>query len=278
METAAAQHCRRIVRQSGSNFRHAFRFLNPDQRRAMTAVYAFCRVIDDVVDDDAHPPQEKGAQLALWRERIARCADAASTDALVHELAWAMRRYDIPARYLQELIDGVARDLDPRPVETVQDLLQYCYGVAGTVGLMCLRIFGVEETTETRAAAVALGNALQLTNMLRDLADDVRNGRHYLPREDLARFGVTDAQLAAATPSPQVRQLIALQIGRAEGFFRQAWEQFAQDDAGRLRAARMMSACYYELLRRMRHDPWRIFRGRVRIPWWRKLRLLVASV
>lgn len=278
METAAAQHCRRIVRQSGSNFRHAFRFLNPDQRRAMTAVYAFCRVIDDIVDDGAHPPQEKGVQLGRWRKRVAQCADAVPTELLMHELAWAMRTYGIPARYLQELIDGVARDLDPRPVATVQDLLHYCYGVAGTVGLMCLRIFGVEETAEARAAAVALGNALQLTNMLRDLADDVRNGRNYLPREDLARFGVTDAQLTAGTPSPQVDRLIAFEIERAEGFFRQAWEQFAKDDAGRLRAARMMSACYYELLRRMRRHPQRIFRGRVRIPWWRKLRLLVASV
>ncbi|MBI2345294.1 MAG: squalene/phytoene synthase family protein, partial [Deltaproteobacteria bacterium] len=266
----ASVYCARIVRRSRSNFRAAFRFLAPDQRRALAAVYAFSRQVDDLADGGL-AEGDKREQLAFWQGQVAHPNGGTALHPVTRELHWAMRQFGILPRYFEELLEGVARDIAPEPFQTMQALLTYCYGVAGTVGLICLRIFGVEETPDARGAAIALGNALQLTNILRDLVTDARAGRVYLPQEDLRRFGVTAAQLSMAETASGLEALIAFEGERAEGFFAQAWPHIARDR--RLRPARIMAAYYYELLRRIRRDPTRILRGRVSVPWWRKIKL-----
>lgn len=275
METST-RYCAHILKKAGSNFRHAFRFLNPPQRRAMTAVYAFCRVIDDIVDGPSSSTEKSGG-LAFWRQEMARVEAGGATEPLTQELHWAVHAFDIPTKYLRELIDGCARDIDFAPLQTLGDLERYCYGVAGTVGLMCCRIFGVTETPTVRSAAIALGNAFQLTNVLRDLAADAKIGRIYLPAEDLIRFGVPAEHLGLGKESPQLAQLIAFEVRRAEEYFQSAWAQFGEDVEGKLRPAQTMSVCYYALLSQIRKNPLRVMRTRVRLSWWKKLRLLGAS-
>lgn len=269
------KHCASIVRRAGSNFAPAFRYLDPAQRRGMQAVYAFCRVVDDIVDapGDAATKQDR---LAHWRGEIAACETGRSRDVLTQELGWAVRQFGIPCRYIAELIDGVARDVTRPPIATADDLLAYCYGVAGTVGLISLRIFRLEETPEARAAALALANAFQLTNILRDLHEDAAMGRCYLPQEDLIRFGVVADDLTNRGGTAQVARLIAFEGERAERFFAAAWHGFNGATADQLRPARVMSAFYYALLRRIRRDPLRVLRERVRVPWWQKLQLLLT--
>lgn len=267
----------RITGRARSNFTPAFRFLDREQRRAMTAVYAFCRVVDDIVDGNL-APDIKREQLRGWRERLATGVRLKSDTCeglppLMHELAWAMTTFGIPSRYLEELIDGVARDIEARPIQTYTELLQYCYGVAGTVGLICLAIFRIEETPKTRSAALALANAFQITNILRDILEDIAAGRCYLPREDLDRFGVTFEQLRAGEPTAQLGLLIAFEAEHAERFFNDAWADFSPDDK-RLRCARMMSSYYHTLLRQIWRDPLRVLHGRVRVPWWTKIKLI----
>lgn len=275
VEINATEHCARIVGRSRSNFAPAFRFLDREQKRAMMAVYAFCRVVDDCVDGNM-PANEKIARLSSWRENLTSAANSPNP-VLMGEVRWAIDTFQIPEKYFVELVDGVGQDLERPSISTFDDLLRYCYGVAGTVGLICLRIFRVEETAQARVAALALANAFQITNILRDLVEDAATGRCYLPGEDMDRFGVTPEHLRAAKPSLQLNALIVFEAERAARFFGDAWTDFNRNDK-RLCCARMMSSYYHELLRQIRRDPLRVLCKRVRISWWKKLRLLVCPL
>ncbi len=273
------QYCRRIVKKSGSNFALAFGSLSRVQRRGMRAVYAFCRVVDDVVDGDGSPDQ-KTCELAAWREVVRAVAAGNVAHPLGQELLWATTQFHIPTRYYLELIDGCASDIAPQPVPDLAALEKYCYGVAGTVGLICLRIFGVEETAMHRAAAIALANAFQLTNILRDLHADAQIGRVYLPTEDLQRFHVPPSaflQLPAQRDEQQrIAALIDFEITRAAASYETAWRGFS-DVLPQMQSAQLMSRCYRAILSRIARDPLAIFSGRVRLPWWQKICVLVRG-
>lgn len=276
MQTAEA-YCQRVVQNAGSNFAAAFRFLDHSQRRAMRALYAFCRVVDDVVDS-ALAAAVKRQQIAFWRDQLEPAAGAPTTHPLMEELHAAVTTFDIPLPYLRDLVDGVARDIAPTPCADWAALEQYCYGVAGTVGLACLRIFRVPETATTRAAGLALANAFQLTNILRDVHSDARTGRVYLPEAELRACGLTAAELCVANvpaDDMRLRTLIVRGGERAEAYFAAAWQQFPRAEAARLRSALLMSDYYYAILQRIRAHPEQVWSRRVRLTTGTKLWLFL---
>jgi phytoene synthase len=221
-------YCVGVARRSARNFYYSFVLLPPARRRSMCALYAYMRRTDDLADD-AGPVDARRAALERWRSRL-DAALAASPAALPPDepalpaLVDTVRRHGLPPRYLFDVIEGVGMDLEPRPFRSFADLAPYCYRVASVVGLCCLHIWGYRsQGGEAEAMADACGTALQLTNILRDVREDAAQGRIYLPREELAGFGVAPEELATATaPTPPLRDLLRFQAERAYGFYERA--------------------------------------------------------
>src|SRR4051794_39317531 len=210
---ASYRFCGELSRREARNFYYSFLLLPPHLRRSMCAIYAFMRQTDDLADDPT-PGRDRDALLGHWRRDVHRALDAGKSDAWpgLAALAATVERHAIPRHYLDDVIDGVAMDLNPEPFPTFDDLYGYCYRVASAVGLCCLHIWGYRsEGGRAEALAESCGVALQLTNILRDVREDAQLGRIYLPREDLDRFGVAVADLNASRPSDSVRALLAFQ-------------------------------------------------------------------
>jgi phytoene synthase len=217
---AAYRHCEAVTRAHSRSFHLATALMPAAQRRAMRALYAVCRLTDDLVD--AAPASAPAAgRLAVWRRALLAPAPPASDPVLT---AWARVRwrYRIPRRYVEQLLDGVGRDLCPQGCATFDDLAAYCYGVASTVGLMAMHIIGFAGP-EALPYAVRLGVALQLTNILRDVGEDWRHGRVYLPREEMAAFGLDEVDLAAGRVDDRWRAFLRFQIERNRRLYAEAW-------------------------------------------------------
>ena len=264
-----------LTRRSRSNFYYAFLTLPRPRREALYAVYAFCRTVDDIADLG----QERGvdvatlrAELAGWREEIARCYAPAGRPehAIAQRLAAAVRAYPIPQEALTAIVNGVAMDLDGTVYETEQELYPYCYRVASAVGLAAIEIFGYTDPG-ARPYATNLGIALQLTNIIRDVGSDARAGRVYVPREDLRKFGVTPDDLRAGRYTDGFACLMAHQAERARRFYRQARAAFPRQDARSLIAAEIMGQIYWALLGRIEAGRFRVLDGRVSVPARRKV-------
>jgi 15-cis-phytoene synthase len=245
--------CRTVTKASRSNFAYAFLFLPKPQREALYAVYAFCRLSDDLVDEAAPAlgapgaAEARAAHLAAWRAELARCFQGAPTHPVTTRLAEILQRYPIPREYFEELLSGMEMDLGPVRYATFAELEGYCYRVAGVVGLMCIEIFGYRDPG-TRIYAERLGTAFQLTNILRDLAKDAEAGRVYLPQEDLRRFGVDEADLTARRLTPAVRDMIRFELARARDCYAAAAAALPAADRRSMLPAQIMAAIYRRLL------------------------------
>lgn len=206
-----------ITRVHSRSFHFASRFLPDHKRRGIRALYAFCRITDDIVDE---PERDGSAALKDWRSRILE-GESDSNDPV--ELAWQDTRHQfrIPETYVAQLIDGVGRDLEKTRYESFDSLSEYCYGVASTVGLMSMHIIGFQHPDALRYA-VKMGVALQLTNILRDVGEDLQLGRVYLPRNELRRFDLDVEDLASGRISDRWREFVRFQIARARRLYRQA--------------------------------------------------------
>ena len=218
----AYQHCARLTAQHSKSFYLSSALLPADKRKATRALYAFCRVGDDLIDRSAGDP---AAAIKQWSE-IALTADPQTDDPVV--LAWSHARsvYRIPNRYAEQLINGVSRDLVQTRYQTFEELAEYSYGVASTVGLMSMHIIGFSGP-EAIPYAVKLGVALQITNILRDVGEDYRSGRMYLPQEELAAFGITEDQIAAGHVDDRWREFMRFQITRNQWLYKEAWPGIA---------------------------------------------------
>ena len=251
-----------------TSFYYSFLVLPPAKRSAIIAVWDFCRAVDDAVDE----PSEGGGGPARaellegWRAELARCFEGGEpVTPQGRALAPFVRAFNLPRKAFAELIDGVAMDLDVPRYETFDALKQYCYRVASAVGLICVEIFGYRDPA-TRRYAEELGMALQLTNIVRDVAADLEKGRVYLPLEDLRRFGVDEAMLRAGVVTPPVAELIAFECRRAREYFDRAARALPRRDRRSLVAAEIMGAVYAEILTRIEQAGYDVFSRRIRVP------------
>jgi phytoene synthase len=220
--TAAGSYayCERLTRRAAGNFYHAFRILPPAQCRAICALYAFLRVADDL-SDDAAPRQRKREALASWREGLHAALDGDHSHPIHPALRHAVLTFGIPARHLEDALDGVEMDLDVHRYETFAELRRYCYRVASSVGLACLPVWG-HRGGSGLAAAEAAGIALQLTNVLRDVGEDAARGRIYLPLEDVRRFGYDEGRLLGGVRDGAFAELMRFEAARAYGYYDEA--------------------------------------------------------
>jgi phytoene synthase len=270
----AYKYCQEVTRRSASNFYYAFRLLPEAQRAALFAVYAFCRFVDDVADDDGR--REPASLLARWREELAAVYDGQPSHPIGRALADAARRFPLQQRHFLELIRGVEMDLTRRRYATFEDLYEYCYLVASTVGLLCVEIFGYRNPT-ARDYAVDLGIAFQLTNILRDVPEDARRERIYLPLEDLRRFNCSEDDLLAGRYSPRVGALMAFECGRARAYYLRARGALAPEDRGSMVAAEAMRLIYERLLDRIESRRFDVFGEKVTLPQYEKVTLALTA-
>lgn len=259
-----------------TSFYYSFLVLPPRKRTAIVAVWDFCRAVDDAVDET---PASTSAdvRLSLWRDELAACySDApgvAPRTTQGRNLRPCIREFALPRGPFEDLIDGVEMDLAHVRYETFDALAGYCRRVASAVGLICVEIFGYENSA-ARSYAVDLGIALQLTNIIRDVAADLRNGRIYLPAEDLARFRVTEDDLRAGRVTAAVRDLMRYECERARSYYAKAAAALPPADRRSLLAAEIMGTIYFEILRRIERNGYDVFRMRIRVP--RPYRALIA--
>ncbi len=217
----AVDYCRKLTARSRSNFYYTFLFLPRRRRDALYAFYAFCRLVDDAADDAASPDEAR-ARLADWRRELAAAyGEGAPSHAMAAQLAGAVKEFPIRREDLALIIEGCEWDATRTRYETWDELREYCYRVASAVGLACIEIFGYRDP-RARDYAVDLGIALQLTNILRDLDEDARRGRLYLPREDLRAFGVDEAELMGGGRGTAVQRLLAFEAQRARAHYLRA--------------------------------------------------------
>jgi len=276
-----------------TSFYYSFLVLPQPQRRAITAVWDFCRAVDDAVDLETDVGRAQAA-LESWRAEVGRMFEHGSPQTPQGQaLQPFVEPFHLPRVQFDALIDGVAMDASPRRYETFADLEPYCHRVASAVGLMCAEIFGYREKAVLDYAR-DLGVALQLTNILRDVAVDYRRNRFYIPLEDLGRFGCAEADVAReveqsghGVQNPRVRAVLDHQASRARVFFARAVRVLPHQDASRFIAAEIMRAIYFEMLRRIEAADFDVFTSVIRVPrpvqarlalqsWWR-LRALRAA-
>jgi 15-cis-phytoene synthase len=246
----------KITRESKSNLALAFVALGRERRNDITIFYAFCRVIDDIADSPDGSVEEKANQLRAWRRWIRESEPG--EPALARDLRGLYTKYAITPPMLEEIIDGVEMDLRSVRYETFEELRVYCYRVASAVGLVSIEIFGYRNAA-CRDYAIALGLALQVTNIIRDVGKDLNNGRIYLPQEDLARFGYSETDLRARKYNEAFVRLMDFESERAEDFFSQAAAVLPRADRRSMVAAEIMASVYRALLRRMKADRFRVF-------------------
>ena len=250
-------------------------FLEAQRRQAITALYAFCREVDDVVDEcpDAALARIK---LAWWRAELTALFEGRPSHPVTQALATSMETFSLPQEQLLEIIDGMEMDLDNTRYADFKALHLYCYRVASVVGLLAAEIFGYTERM-TLKYAHDLGLAFQLTNIIRDVGEDARRGRFYLPQDELARFGVTEADLLQARYNDNFCQLMAFQVERAQAMYRQAFGQLPAADLKAQRAGLIMAAIYRATLEEIVRDDYRVLDQRISLPPLRKLWLAAKT-
>ena len=271
----AYAHCEALTRKAAANFYYGIRLLPREKRRATCAVYAFARRVDDI-GDGGFAQREKLDLLDVAERSLAELSTLGG-DPVIVALADAHARFSLPLDALAELIEGVRMDLRGTTYESFDDLLGYCRRVAGTIGLLCLAIFGASEPGRARALADDLGVAMQLTNILRDLREDAGNGRLYMPREDLIRYHLsTDGRFEGE--EGQLDAFVRFQVRRAGEWFERGLELVPLLDRRSGACVLAMTNIYSRLLRRIEEDPQRTSRERVSLPIWEKLWVAARSV
>jgi 15-cis-phytoene synthase len=264
-----------------TNFYYSFLVLPADERRAIVAVWDFCRAVDDTADEADAASSDGSAALARWRAELAACFDGASPSTPQGQrLQPWIARLDLPRSAFESLIEGVEMDLAPRRYATFEDLYQYCIRVASAIGLICVRIFGCQDPA-SKQYAIDLGVALQLTNILRDVRGDLARGRVYIPQTDFAACDCTEEALVrewqqtGGAPPAEVRRLLAFQADRAREYYARADAVLPAVDRRRLLAARIMGSIYRAILDRIEAEQYDVFSRVIRIS--RPRRALIAA-
>jgi phytoene synthase len=263
------EYCQDKAAKSGSSFYYSFRFLPPDRRRAITALYAFCREVDDVVDEVPDADIAR-AKLGWWRSEVANLFAGHPQHPVTRALEPATRLYGIDLFRLNEIIDGMEMDLTRHRYNDFESLKLYCHRVAGVVGQLSASIFGYQNAA-TLNYAENLGLAFQMTNIIRDVGEDARRDRIYLPVDELRRFGVTQEALLSAKQTPEFIKLMEFQTERAKALYATAMDALAPQDRLAQRPGLIMSAIYLALLNEIERDGFKVLNQRIALTPLRKL-------
>jgi phytoene synthase len=276
--------CEAVARREAKNFYYSFLLLDASRRRAMCAIYAFMRYCDDLSDSEevsGAGVSQKAAAIARWREDL----EAAFENRMPEHPLWpafidAVDRYRIPHQYFFDMIAGVSSDLEPRRVCTFEELYDYCYHVASVVGLTIVHIFGFRpgfNSPEALKLAEKCGVAFQLTNIIRDVREDVENQRVYLPEEDLFRFYVTTDDLRGREVPPRLKELLAFEAGRARQYYKESAPLVGMIDPASRASLRALIGIYSRLLERIVESDFDVLARRIRVPTWEKVGILARS-
>lgn len=263
------EYCQQKTAQSGSSFYYSFLFLPPERRRAITALYAFCREVDDTVDE-ASDQSVARIKLAWWRNEVTQMYTGTPTHPVMLALQPHIAPYDLKQEHLQAIIDGMEMDLDQSRYLAYPNLKKYCWHVAGVVGILSASIFGVTNP-QTLKYAETLGLAFQLTNIIRDVGEDARKGRIYLPINELQQFNVTAADLLNARHSEKFEALMKFQADRAQKLYDEAFALLPREDRRAQRPGLMMAAIYRTLLDEIERDGFHVLNQKISLTPLRKL-------
>jgi len=267
--------CEDVSRTQAKNFYVTFLLLESDQRRAMCAIYAFMRYCDDLSDDAGI--EDRAAAIARWRDDLhAALAGRLPANPIWPAFADTVKRYAIPHAYFDDMIDGVSSDLEPRDLQTFDELYDYCYHVASVVGLTIIHIFGF-NSPQALQLAEKCGIAFQLTNILRDVREDAQNERVYLPAEDLKKFGVAPAELRGTATTDTMRKLFAFEADRARGYYRESAPLVNMIHPRSRASLRALIGIYSKLLDKIMAANYDVMSQRVRVPTWQKMWVLLRS-
>ena len=271
-------YCRKVAKERAKNFYYSFRLLDKTQRDAMCAIYAFMRQCDDLSDNpEAKDKAQISQQIALWRMDM----DNSLKGRLADNLLWpafcdTVHRYSIPHRFFHELIDGMLSDVEPRQIETYEELYRYCYQVASVVGMTIVHIFGFDSARALLLAEKS-GVAFQLTNILRDVREDADMGRVYLPREDLRRFGVSAEQLRLGMENDRFRSLMKFEAGRAWACYEESEPLSGLIDPKSKRSLWALREVYKRLLLRIEKANYSVLNRRISVPKTTKVMLMLRA-
>jgi len=268
-------HCEGVARREAKNFYYSFLLLAAPERLAMCAIYAFMRYCDDLSDDEGIA--DRASAIDRWKQDLKSAfAGQAQEHALWPAFMDAVARYKIPHEYFFQMIEGVSSDLQPRRMETFEQLYDYCYHVASVVGLTVIHIFGFEDPQALKLAEKC-GIAFQLTNILRDVKEDAEKQRIYLPADDLTRFGIDASELRAPNVSSKFRELLRFEAGRAREYYRESVPLVAMIHARSRPSLKALIGIYSRLLDKIEAANYEVLSQRVRVPNWEKVWILVRS-
>jgi phytoene synthase len=262
------EYCQAKAANSGSSFYYSFLFLEPKQRQAITALYAFCREVDDVVDECSDVNLAR-IKLQWWRQDVAKIFEGQPEHPVNQALVSAVKNYNLPLEHFLDIIDGMEMDLDYHSYPSFKDLALYCHRVAGVVGLMSAEIFGYQNRG-TLKYANELGIAFQLTNIIRDIGEDARRGRIYLPEDEMSRFHVTREDILYQHDKEEINKLIRFQAERARQYYQRAFDLLPEEDRYAQRSGIIMSAIYHTLLDEISRDGYQVMKHKVRLTPLRK--------
>ena len=258
------REAKKIAKKSKSSFYYAFNLLPASQRDAMNTVYAFCRETDDIVDENDFTDSVRYENLAKWRTELENGLQGNSSIPLLNNLAKTINQFSIPTKPFFDLIKGMEMDLQQTRYSTFDDLMEYCYRVASTVGLMSIEIFGYRNTS-TREYAINLGYALQLTNIIRDVKKDASIGRIYLPLEDLKKFNYSEDELFSNVYNENFIALMSFEVNRAKEYFEKANRVLDISDRRSLFSARAMQHIYFNLLKKIEAKKFDVFSQNIKV-------------
>ena len=259
-----------------TSFSYSFLVLPPEQRRGIGAVWDFCRAVDDAVDEAADVATA-AAEVSRWRAEVGRLfGSEPPVTPQARDLKPYVALFSLSREPFDDLVDGVEMDLQRSRYDTFDELIGYCRRVASAVGVMCIEVFGCRDS-RSHEYAFNLRLALQVTNIIRDIKTDLQQGRIYLPREDLSRFGVTEAALAAGQMTAPIRELLAHECQRARHFFTAAAQAMPPAESRKLVAAEIMGGIYFEILQRIEQRGYDVFTERVRVPKMVRARIALQT-
>jgi len=264
-----------ITVKSKTNFLYSFSLLSKEKNEAINTVYAFCRKTDDIVDDENASEDVKYKLIREWRNEFEKALVSKSKFSLLNKVNDIRKKFNIPVEPFFELMKGMEMDIQKKRYKNFEELYNYCYCAAATVGLMCIEIFGYRNK-KTKEFAVNLGIALQLTNILRDLKKDAENGRIYLPKEDLEKFGYSEEDLMKNNYNNSFIELMKFECERARLYYNKANECLTREDKGLMFAARIMEKIYFGILEKIEKVNYNVFDNVAKVSKFKKIFITVG--